>query len=134
MLSRKRMAGIGSSVALTALLLGGGTAANASTFWSNFSTTIGTFGAAAYTGTQQKSYNGDSGGFRPSFIGAGRTISARLYKPSTGARGTERTGVAQGSNVILFNSFQAFDILRTEVAGNPAWVTSTQVDGTWRAN
>ena len=134
MLRRKTVNSILVGVALTGLLVGGAGVAYAGTSDSSFSTTIGTAGSAAYTGSQTKTSTNVAGNFAPTFIGAGRTISARQYRNSDGAQGTARTGVAAGDNVTQPNSFAGGNSVRTEIAGNFTWSTSTQVDGSWRSN
>lgn len=131
---KKAFSSLLSGAALTAALVSRAAAAYAGTGYESFSTTIGAGGTAAYTGSQTKATSNASGNFAPSFIGASRTISARQYRNSDGARGTERTGVAAGDNVTQPNSFSAGNGVRTEIAGNFTWSTSTQVDGTWRSN
>lgn len=134
MKNRRTLVSLLSGLTLTAVLVGGAGVAYAGTGYSSFSTTIGVGGTAAYTGSQTKTTSNAAGNFAPSFIGVGRTISARQYRNSDGAQGAERTGVAAGDNVTQPNSFSAGNGVRTQVAGNFTWPNSTQVDGSWRSN
>lgn len=131
---KKKIASGLTGLAIVGALVGGSTAAFAGTSYTNFSTTVGSFGSAAYSNSQTKSSTSATGYSNPTFIGAGRTVSSRMYRNSDGARGTEHTGVSAGSTVPQENSFGSGQTVRTEFAGNPTIPTSTQIDGRWKSN
>ena len=133
MFKRKIAMGL-TGFAVAGVLVGSAGAAFAGTSYTNFSTTVGAAGSAAYSNSQTKSTTSATGSVNPTFIGAGRTVSARMYRNSDGAQGTEHTGVSAGSTVPQENKFGSGQTVRTEFAGNWTWTNSTQIDGRWKSN